>query len=115
MARHRQEGAPIESGVFSDNKYLTGTAAITALFSIPSGGPTVWYISAAAPQTVRLPLILEGAHYVIGALTSTLTINDSTGAALSPATTIATTKVSSFYAVKIPATGVLTWIVQGGA
>ena len=115
MARNRQEGSPVESNVFSDNKYMTASAAITALFTIPAGAPTVWYISAAAPQTVRLPVLADGAHYVISALTSTLTMNDSTGAALSPAATIATGKTSAFYAVKIPATGVLTWVTQAGA
>jgi len=115
MSRTRQEGSPVESNVFSDNRYMTASAAITATFLIPSGAPTVWYISAAAPQIVRLPVIADGLHYVIGALTSTLTIQDSAGVALSPATTIATGTVTEFWAVKIPASGVLTWIRQVGA
>lgn len=115
MSRTRQEGSPVESNVFTDNKYRTQSRALVATLAMQLGDPTVNYFSAAAPQIVKLPPIELGMHYVIGALTSTLTIQDSAGVALSPATTIATGVVSAFHAVRIPATGVLTWMVLKGA
>jgi hypothetical protein len=112
MSRTRQEFSPVESNMFSDNRYQDQGFVMTGTVTLTAGAATLLICSAAAPQTIKLPPIARGAHYIISAITSTVTVQDSAGGAVG---SVAAGKTSAFYAAPLPATGVLTWFIHAGA